>query len=89
MQEIHGALRVGSGGEDHALVGPESRDPAGNIGRVVVPDLRDKLKVGAQEGRADLRRQFLHRIRLIAEALLPEVAIEALFVPSPMDLLMS
>lgn len=54
MQIINRLLRVTRGGEDRPLVVLEGLQPSGDVRGVVVPDLRDKLKIGTQESRAQL-----------------------------------
>ena len=44
---------------------------------MVVAHLRRQFEIGAQEGRAKLRDQFLHGIAFIAEALPVELAVKA------------
>ena len=54
MQKIRRALRVARGSEDRALVIAQDRDPVGDIGGVVVANLRRKFEIGRQERRAKL-----------------------------------
>jgi hypothetical protein len=54
MQEVCGALRMGGGGEDRALVFLQDFQPALDIGGMVKARLGRQLQIGAEEGRAKL-----------------------------------
>jgi hypothetical protein len=49
VEVIDGALRVGGGGEDRAVVVLQDLQPRGDVGGVIVPDLRGEFEIGAQE----------------------------------------
>jgi len=68
-------MRMARGGKDRPLVVLQDLQPSGHVRRVIVPDLRDKLKIGAQEGRTKLGDKLFHRVTLIAKALAPEIAV--------------
>jgi hypothetical protein len=87
-QKIRCLLRVAGCGEYRPLVVLQSFQPSGDIGRVVVPDLRDKLKVGAQESRAKLGNKLLHRIALIAKPLSLKIPVKAARVLRPVGAFM-
>ena len=76
MQELDGALRVGGGAEDGALVALQDLEPAGDIGGVIFPRLDLEPQIGGKEGRAELRCQLLPRIALIAIPLAPLIAVK-------------
>ena len=53
VQEIRRALRMTCSGKDRALVLLEHLQPGGDIGGVVLANLRREIKVGASKGGAD------------------------------------
>src|ERR1700747_1632376 len=89
VQEIDRALRVRGGGEYRPLVVLQHLNPAGDIGGMVVANLRRQVEVGAQEGRAKLGDQLLHGVAFVTEALAPEFAREARGMPRPVHGLMT
>lgn len=54
VQILGGALRVGSGGEDGALVVAEHAEPGVDIGGVIVTHVRREGEIGREEGAAEL-----------------------------------
>jgi hypothetical protein len=52
VQEVGGALRVGGGLKDRALVIAQDRQPILDVGRVLLARLQRELKACAQEGSA-------------------------------------
>jgi hypothetical protein len=89
VQEVHGPLRVGCRCEDGPFVVFEDLDPASDAGGVVLPHLRGEAEIGTQERAAQLRHKLFHGVALIAEALAPEVTVQAGRVPRPVPGLMS
>ena len=67
VQIIDGALRVGGGGEDRALVFLQHLEPVPQIGGVVVSRLRRDAEVGAEESGSQLGNQFLAGVGVIAK----------------------
>jgi hypothetical protein len=61
-----GALRIRRGREDRPLVAFEKFQPVIEIARVFRARLGGQFEVGAQESRAKLGDQFLHRVAFIA-----------------------
>jgi hypothetical protein len=76
VQEIHGALRVGGGGEDRPLVLTEDFEPAFDVGGVILANLGGQFEVGGEERRAEFGNQLFLGVAFIAPALAPEVAIK-------------
>lgn len=71
MQEVHGALRMGGGRENEALVVLQGIEPGTDIGGVIVADFRGDAEVGAQLG-----NQLFLGIAFVAPLLAAEVAVE-------------
>lgn len=83
-EEVDGALRVGRGGKDGALVGLEDLEPAGDVGGVVLTDLRCELEPGADEGGSEFGDKLFRGVGGIAPARAVEVTIEPGLVAGPM-----
>ena len=79
MEEIHGALGVGGGGEDRPLVLLEDFEPALDVGRVILAGLQLQPEIGCQERAAQLGDQLFLGVAFIAPALAPEVAVQTCF----------
>jgi hypothetical protein len=77
MQEVRGALRMGRGGEDRALVVLQYLDPGRDIGSVIAADLGHQVKIGRKECRTQFGDKLLHGVTFIAETLAPEIAVKA------------
>jgi len=75
VQEIDGALRVGCGLNDGALVVLEDFEPGGDVRRVVVSNFRRQLQFGAEESGPQLGYQLLPGIAFVAPGLAAEVAL--------------
>ena len=58
MEIIHGALRMGGGGKDGALVLFQDFEPATDIGSVIVTDLRGDTKIGAEESGTEFGKEM-------------------------------
>lgn len=86
-EEVGGALGVGRGGEDRALVAFQDLEPAGDVGGVILADVGSELELGADEGGPELGDEFFGCIGGIAAARAAEVAIEPALVPCPIGLL--
>ena len=65
------------------LAPAQYRDPVGDIRRVVFSSLGRQFKAGGEGGGAKLGDKLLHRVAFVAEALAPEIAIKARWVPRP------
>jgi hypothetical protein len=87
VKVIGGTLGVTGGGKDRPLVLTQDFQPRSDISGMILTGFRGDAQVGAQEGRPDLRNQFLHGVTGIAETLAAEVAVEAGGVPRPMRLM--
>ena len=85
MQIIGGALRIGGGGEDRALVVLQDCEPVGDIAGVIRARLGRDAEIGAEKGGTKLGDQFLGGIAFIAPALAAEFAGEARGVPGPVS----
>ena len=77
VQEIDGALGMGGGGEDRAALVLQNFQPRGEVGGVVVADLRGEFEIGAQESGAQLGDEFLAGIAFVAPALASEITVKA------------
>jgi len=77
MQIIHGALRVGGGGEDCAVVVLQDLQPEGDVRSVIVTDFRREFEIGAQERASQFGNEFLVGIAGVAPALAPEFTVKA------------
>ena len=82
-QVIRGALRVGGGGEDGAVVVLQNFQPVGDIGGVILARLKRQFEIGAEESGAQFGDEFLLRVAFIAPALAAEVAVKARRVLRP------
>ena len=67
MQEVHGPLRMGGGGEDGFVVVLQNLQPACNIAGMIVTLGEGDLKVGTEESSPQLGNQLFLRIASIAE----------------------
>lgn len=83
-EEVGGALGLGRSGEDGALVGLEDLEPAGDVGGVVLTDLRRELELAADEGSSEFSDEFFGGIGCVTPARAAEVAIEPGRVSAPM-----
>src|SRR5260221_7589187 len=83
MQVIDGALRMGGGAEDQALVVAQRLEPRADISGVILANLRRQLEIRREKGGAKLGHQFLPRIAFIAMAHPPEIARQAPLVLGP------
>jgi len=70
VQVFDGALGVGGGRNDGALVVLQDLDPLGDTGGVVLARLKVEAKVRGEEGRPEFRDQFLPAVPFIAPPLL-------------------
>jgi hypothetical protein len=77
VEVVDGPLRVGGGAEDRALVVFEHLKPAGEIGSMVLADFGREIKIGAEEGGAEFRHEFLAGVAFVAILLAAEIPIEA------------
>ncbi len=66
VQIIDGALRMGSGLEDRAVVVLENLEPSGYVGRVILLDFRSEFEVGASEGGSQFGDEFLAGVTFIS-----------------------
>ena len=60
VQVVRRALGMAGGGEDGPLVVPKHLEPGGDVGGMVVTNLRSEAEVGAEEGGAQFGDQLLH-----------------------------
>ena len=77
VQKIHGALGVGGGREDEALVILQGLEPVGDIGGMVVADFRGDAEVGAKEGGAQFGDQLLLGVASVAPFDTAEIPVKA------------
>ena len=68
VQVVNGALRVGSGLENSAVIILENLEPCGDVGCVVFLDFRRDFEVGAKERRTQLGDEFFAGIALAGPA---------------------
>lgn len=85
VQVFDGALGVGGGRNDGALVVLQDLDPLGDTGGVVLARLKVEAKVRGEEGRPEFRDQFLPAVPFITPPLAAKAAIEPRRMASPMD----
>lgn len=76
VQEVHGTLCVGGGGEDCPLVLLEDFEPAFDVGRMILADLEGQCEIGGEERRAEFGNQLFLGVGFIAPALAPEVSVK-------------
>src|ERR1019366_3010429 len=67
---------MGGGGEDRAALVLQNFQPRGEVGGVVVADLRGEFEIGAQESGAQLGDEFLGGIAFVAPALASEITVK-------------
>ena len=89
VQKVAGALCMGGGLKDRALVIAQDCQSILDVGRVLFARLRRELKARAQEGSAQFRDQLFGRVAFVAKALAAEVAIESRGMASPVHGFMS
>ena len=77
VQIIDGAVRVGSGLKNCAVVVLEHLKPSGYIGCVILLDLRCEFEISAKESGARFGDEFLASIALITPGLAAKVAFDA------------
>src|ERR1035441_4307332 len=70
-------MRVGGGGEDRAVVVLQHLNPRGDVGGVIVADLRGEFKIGAEESGTQLGDQLLAGVTFVAPAFAAEITIKA------------
>lgn len=87
MQEIGGFLRMGRGGKNRPFVVLQGLQPSGDVGGVVIPDLRRQFQIGTEKRRAEFGNKLLHRVPCIAEALAAEITGKARVVLRPVDVM--
>jgi hypothetical protein len=76
VQVVNGALRVGSGLEDSAVIVLQNLEPRGDVGCMVFLDFRRDFETGAKERGAQLGNEFLASIAFVAPNLAAEVTIQ-------------
>ena len=76
MEEITGALCVGSGLEDGAFVFTENGEPMADIGGMVIAVFEVEAEICAKECRAQFSNKFFAGIAGITEALAAEIPVE-------------
>ena len=62
VDEVGGALRVGGGGEDGAVVALQDFEPVGDVGGVVLARSEFEFQVGAEKRSAKFGHEFLLRV---------------------------
>src|SRR5258708_38492049 len=77
------------GGEDRAVVILQDLQPEGDVGGVIVADLRREFEIGAQECGPQLGDEFLVSVACVAPALATEFTIKAGLMLRPVNCLMT
>jgi hypothetical protein len=87
VEEGDGALGVSSGSEDRAFVVLQNFKPVRDVTGMIFSRLRSDAKIGGQERAAKFGNKLLGGIAFVAPTLASELAIEPLFVASPVGLM--